>query len=153
MIATIDDTLLNSLLNKAALSPRKRTMHVLHSPEDRLQRMVNAGCEDTYIRPHKHENPDKWEVWAILRGRVGAVIFDDAGEVTEAIPLERGHTEVIDIPPRTWHALVVLSSQAAILEIIDGVYDPATHKVFASWAPEENTPEARIYLDDIRAQF
>jgi hypothetical protein len=41
----------------------------------------------------------------------------------------------------------VLSEEAVLYEVIDGHFDPGTHKRFATWAPSEADAEAaQAYL-------
>ena len=59
-LVKINDDLINGVLKKAQSSSRKRTNYNFHKSYDApLQRMLNAAEPGTYIRPHKHENPDK----------------------------------------------------------------------------------------------
>lgn len=63
-IKIADLKFLQKLSKEANVSPRKRKNYNFHeTPEDSIQRMLNALHPDTYIRPHKHENPDKREVF------------------------------------------------------------------------------------------
>jgi hypothetical protein len=44
----------------------------------------------------------------------------------------------------------MLTDQVIVYEEMDGVYDPSTWKEMASWAPKENTPEAKKYLEMLK---
>lgn len=153
----LDAALMESTLARARVSPRRRANHCFHAPGDRLQRMVNAALRGSYFQPHRHKDPDKLEIFTILAGRVLAITFDDAGNVEEAAllsadPGERaqGAATQVEIPPGAWHALAVLSPEAVLYEVIDGHFDPRTHKRFAPWAPAEaDTDAARAYLADL----
>ncbi|NBU96643.1 MAG: cupin fold metalloprotein, WbuC family, partial [Spirochaetia bacterium] len=50
------------------------------------------------------------------------------------------------ILPGVWHSLVCISETAVCFEGKHGPYNPANDKDFASWAPLENTEEAKQYL-------
>ena len=80
--------LTEKLLQKARGSTRKRVVHCFHNPDDTLQRMINAGLSDSYFRPHKHENPDKLEIFSILEGVAAVIIFDDNGKIVESVTLD-----------------------------------------------------------------
>ena len=154
MINKIDNELIEKVLEDARASPRKRTLHCLHEPDSNIQIMVNACLFDTYITPHKHENPDKKEIFCVLRGKGAVLIFDDSGKINEKVILdEEGPTKAIVIPPRTWHSLVILSSEAVFFELLEGKYDPKTHKDFAPWAPREEDEEANKYLQKLKEQI
>ena len=66
----IDAALLNSLSAKAKESPRKRAHFNLH-PElnDPVQRLCIAMEPNTYVRPHRHSDPESWELLMILLKR------------------------------------------------------------------------------------
>lgn len=146
MIRSISDTMIEDLMMQAALSERKRAIFRLHQHEEPVQRMVNALIPGTYVRPHKHENPDKTELFAILKGRLAVMQFDISGQVQAVIHLDsEGDVKIVDIAPRVYHAVLALEP-SAVLEIIQGPYDAATHKQFAPWAPPEDVPASRDYL-------
>jgi cupin fold WbuC family metalloprotein len=146
MIRTITQQMIDDLIQQAAASPRKRTIYRLHEHEEPVQRMVNAMIPGTYTPPHKHENPDKVELFTILVGRIALLHFDESGNVQAVHLLDAsGPLKIADIAPRTYHALVALEPSAA-LEIIQGPYDVRTHKQFAPFAPAEDSPEAPAYV-------
>jgi cupin fold WbuC family metalloprotein len=150
-LRTITNAMIADLIEQARQSPRLRTIYRLHEHEEPVQRMVNALVPGTYTTPHKHENPDKVELFSILVGKIACLRFDDAGHVQQVCLLDAsGPVKVVDIPPRTWHSLVALEPSAA-LEIIQGPYEAATHKNFAPWAPAEGSPGAAAYLKQLEA--
>ncbi len=143
---TITRTQIKELIEEAEQSERKRTIFRLHEHDEPVQRMVNALAPGTYITPHKHENPDKVELMSILAGRVALIQFSDAGEIDEIhIISDRDDAKIVDIPPRTYHTMVALEP-SAVLEIIQGPYDTATHKQFAPFAPLEGEEGTEAYL-------
>lgn len=146
-----NDSLIDSLLSTAKSKPRRRTIHRFHKETETMQRMINCGYPDSYVRPHKHENPDKIELFGILKGKVAVVSYNNSGTVNELVVLSSDNVRVVEIPPKVWHNIIFLSySGAAVYEIIDGEYDPKNHKTFAKWAPEEGTKESRRYLEDLK---
>jgi cupin fold WbuC family metalloprotein len=147
----IDEELVEAVLVKARVSPRLRANHAFHRPEERLQRMVNCALRGSYFAPHRHDRPEKLEIFTVLRGRVLIVTFSDEGEIEDRVVLEAGRGPwQAEIPPSTWHSLAVLSKEAVLYEVIDGHYDPATHKRFAPWAPpESDVDRAHAYLESL----
>lgn len=142
----ITQTEIDDLIIKAQQSQRRRTILRLHEHEEPVQRMVNAVLPDSYVRPHKHQDPDKTELFNILKGRVACLRFDYIGEVTDVFILDaEGSGQIVDIPPRTFHTIIALQP-SALLEIIQGPYVAATHKQFASWAPPEDSAKSADYL-------
>lgn len=152
MLRTLTIHDIHNLIGIARESPRKRKIFRLHEHYEPVQRMVNALIPGTYIMPHKHETPDKVELFSILVGRCAVLRFADNGSIKEVIVLdEKGTNRIVDIAPRTYHSLIPLEP-CAVLEIIQGPYDALTHKQMAPWAPAEGTPHAddyRMYLESL----
>lgn len=145
----INDTLLDLLTIEAQRSNRLRMNHNFHmSPDDTLQRMLNAMEPGTYIRPHKHEAPDKREVFFALRGSLCIIEFTDDGDVSGHTILDAAKGNYgAEIAERSWHSIVSLESGSVAYEVKDGPYNPMDDKYFAPWAPAEGSPEAGIYLE------
>jgi cupin fold WbuC family metalloprotein len=149
---TITSAQIDDLISQAAASDRKRTIFRLHEHHEPVQRMVNALVPGTYVTPHQHGDPPKVELLSILRGRVAVFHFEPDGQIRESHMLEAGGpVEVIDIAPGDIHSMIALEP-AAVLEIVQGPYDPATHKQFAEFAPPEGDPAAVDYLAWLDAQ-
>jgi len=137
---------IEQLIWQAKKSSRKRAIFRLHEHEEPVQRMINAVLPGSYVQPHKHENPDKVELFSILKGTVAVLKFNDIGEIEAVLRLdEDGPIKIVEIPPRTYHSIVALQP-SAVLEIIQGPYIKETHKQPADWAPPEDSPKARDYL-------
>lgn len=156
MIQLADNRLLNHLSNEAKLSERKRKNHNFHSEySDTLQRLLNAMEPGTYIRPHKHENPDKREAFWIIRGTIAVVVFNDMGNVIAHYVLNREKGCFgIDLPFRIWHCLISLERGSVAYEVKDGPYDPNNDKSFAPWAPQEADNDlAQKWLDQLIKQL
>ena len=150
-IKLIDQKTLDATIQRARQSIRKRAHFNFHATyEDRINRFLNAMEPDTYVRPHKHETPDKREVFIILSGSVAVITFDNEGRVTGSIRL--GGTTGnygIEIPEKTWHTLVTLETGTVIYEIKDGPYVPLSDKNFAPWSPMEGDPASVVYLETL----
>ena len=148
---SINKTLLNSVIAKAKVSPRKRMNHNFHThADDTLQRMLNCVEPETYCRPHKHENPDKREVFIILTGTVAVLQFDNNGNITDTIILNHATGQFgAEIPPKIWHSIIALESGSVVYECKDGPYSLLNDKSFASWAPEEGSADASAYLQKL----
>ena len=73
---TIDRELVSGVTEQAKSSPRLRKNHNFHADyADPVNRMLNAFEPGTYVRPHKHESPDKCEVFIVLTGKAVALWF------------------------------------------------------------------------------
>lgn len=136
------------LIADAGQSPRKRKNLNLHAQlEDPVQRLCNAFEPGTYIRPHRHPEAGRWELFVMLKGEAAILSFDDHGSVTERFVLsEHGPNRIIEIPPNTWHALVALQTGTVLFEVKKGPYRALTDKDFAKWAPLENDPQAPAFV-------
>jgi len=147
----INSKLLNQLNSKAESSPRKRINHNFHKESsDLLQRMLNAMEPGTYIQPHKHENPDKREVFLVLKGSFIVVEFSESGEVTDyiIINLEEGVFGA-EVAPGVYHTIIPLEKNSVAYELKDGPYDTASDKNFAPWAPNESSGDGPAYNNNI----
>jgi len=151
----VSSKLLSELSQKAALLPRKRLNLNFHEElTDPINRMLNAFEPGTYIQPHKHENPDKREVFIILKGALVVVIYDESGNPIDFVLLDpQKGTYAIEIPPRVWHSVISLESGTVVYEIKDGPYLPISDKNFASWAPKEGDPNCDEYLARLTEKY
>ena len=157
MFRLINNKLIDEVLEEARRSPKKRTTRVFHdSAKDSMQIMLNAMLPKTYAQPHKHEDPDKFETFSILSGRLIIVGFDEEGNLEGCFDLDkRGLNRGIVISPRTYHSMVVPENPgyAVVFEHKEGFYDPKTDKKFAPWAPSESqTDEASEYLRQLEVK-
>ena len=115
-----------------------------------LQRLINAMEPGTYVHPHKHEHPDKREVFLVLTGTLLVVEFDENGIITDHIILNRNIGNYgVEIAQRTYHTIISIEKGSVAFEMKDGPYDPADDKCFATWAPPENSPDCPAYIQNI----
>lgn len=139
----ITDGLLTEVSHRAKQSERKRgNLNFHRTAEDPVQRFLNAVEPSSYLRPHKHQNPDTPEVFILLRGRVLIVEFDDGGKIVDHVTLdwEKGNKGV-EIPPRVFHTFISLEEGSVLYEVKRGPYCPDAAKRFATWAPAEESEE------------
>jgi cupin fold WbuC family metalloprotein len=148
MIMLIDDALLGEVCAEAAASPRRRKNRNFHPRDDHpAHRLLNAMQPDSYIPPHRHLDPNKDETFVVLRGRLGLVLFDDAGGVVRSVEIGPGAAAIgVDIPHGTWHTALALEPDTVFLEAKAGPYLPFSEAERAPWAPAENSPDAAPYL-------
>jgi len=155
MLKIVSKVLLDELSQKAGTSPRKRLNHNFHDDlADPINRMLNALEPGTYLQPHKHENPDKREVFIVLRGSLVVVFFDNSGNPTEFVlldPVKGNHA--VEIPVGAWHTLISLETDSVVYEVKDGPYLPLSDKNFASWAPKEGDVNCSEYLEQLTNRY
>ena len=111
---------------------------------------MNAIEPYSYIQPHKHEDPDKREVFTVLRGRLLVVEFDNHGEIAGHMIVDPKQGSFgAEIAERIYHAIYALEPGTIVYEVKDGPYSPIDDKNFASWAPKEGATETTEYIQDI----
>jgi cupin fold WbuC family metalloprotein len=145
--------LLQQLSDFARTSPRLRKNHNLHpSDESRCHRLLNAIEPASYIRPHRHLDPEKDEAFILLSGRLGVIRFSDAGAVTEMVVLSRENGNLAaDVPHGVFHTAVSLEPGTVFFEAKAGPYLPLAEAEIAAWAPHEADNAVSAYLDQLRA--
>ena len=147
-MTVIDIKLLDDLSSAAKQSARLRKNHNFHVLlSDPINRMLNAFEPGSYVQPHKHELPDKREVFLVLRGRLVLFYFDDSGQLTEHVLIDRAAgCYGVEVEPRRWHMVVALETDTVVYEIKDGPYNPDNDKIMAPWAPAEGDARCSEYL-------
>lgn len=135
----ITASLMTELSHQAAASIRGRSNFNLHPHlTDPVQRFLNAIEPGSYVRPHRHGNPVRWELFVVLHGAAVVLLFDDAGVVMERVELDAGGSvRAAEIPPGVWHTVVARVSGTVLFEFKEGPYAPLSDKDFAAWAPAE----------------
>jgi len=149
----IDKQLLDETTARAKVSPRLRmNFNFHHELNDSINRLLNAMEPGTYLRPHRHCNPDKQEIFLLLRGQAVVFLFDDEGHITETFKLDPlNGCYGAEIPPRIWHSLLVLESGTVVYEIKEGPFNPLTPENIAPWSPPpEDTKAVKDYLEKLR---
>ncbi len=154
MIEIINNSQLNNIISEAQSSVRKRKNHNYHKTfSDPINRMLNAIEPGSYIQPHKHEDPDKREIFLLLKGKLAVVFFNNAGKPVEHVILENKENYGVEISPSVWHTIIALETGTVVYEIKDGPYSVSDDKNFADWAPKEGDDNCREYLHDILSQL
>jgi cupin fold WbuC family metalloprotein len=151
LLKTISRITLDDLSREAAASLRRRRNLNLHEAyDDPCQRLFNAVEPGSYVRPHQHSDPHKPECLLAVRGRMALVVFDERGMIEEIVPFGDGCVVLaVEVPADNWHMVVAMVPGSVFFEAKAGPYLPRTDKVFAPWAPEEESCAAIKYLADI----
>lgn len=152
-IVTTD--LLRRVSEQAAASPRLRKNHNLHPRDDsRCHRLLNAIEPGSYIRPHRHLDPEKDEAFILMSGRLGIVTFSDDGAVTGKVVLSHGEGVLAaDIPAGVFHTALSLEPGTVFYEAKAGPYLPLSEAEKAAWAPGDDDPAAAAYLERLGRLF
>ncbi|MDH3638277.1 MAG: WbuC family cupin fold metalloprotein [Gammaproteobacteria bacterium] len=150
MLKTITAEMLDGLSAEAMRSRRLRRNRNLHvSLQDPVQRLCNAFEPGTYVRPHRHAQEERWELFVVLRGAATLLIFDDRGTVLQRMEIDAGGPTLgVEIPPRTWHAIASRAPGTVLFEVKPGPYSQSDDKEFAGWAPDEEHHVAAREFED-----
>lgn len=148
----INERLLDETTARAKQSSRLRMNHNFHEElDDPVNRLLNAMEPGTYIRPHRHLNPDKDEIFLLLRGKAMLFLFDEEGAITEKLLLDpKAGSCGAEIAPGVWHCLLVLESGTVVYEVKPGPFAPLGTDNMAPWSPapddEKGVDEYLTYL-------
>lgn len=149
-IRRIEEALLDRVTGEAVRHPRRRMNHNFHRYEEAVQRFLNAVEPGSYVRPHRHVDPLRWEMFVCLRGRGAAVIFNETGEISEIYRLDPAQGAYgAEIAAGAWHCIVSLAPGSVFLEIKEGPFEPKHAGVFAPWSPAPDDPAAVPFLSAI----
>lgn len=137
---------LEALAQAARCSPRGRANLNLHPTlSDPIQRFFNLLNPGTYVRPHRHRE-GRFELFLLLCGRAGVLVFDGEGNLAEAVCLAPGGARAVEIPGGLMHTVIALESPTLLFEVKPGPYQPLEDKDFAPWAAREGEAAARELL-------
>lgn len=150
----ITNDTLAELSEKARSSARLRMNHNLHPADgSRSHRLLNAIEPDSYIRPHRHLDPEKDEAFVLMNGRLAVIQFDDDGAIVETVILSRQSGNLIaDVPHGVYHTAVSLEPGTVFFEAKAGPYLPLAEAELAPWAPVDGDA-ATAYLNDLRSRL
>ncbi|MBU1038681.1 WbuC family cupin fold metalloprotein [Patescibacteria group bacterium] len=152
----LDDNLINEIAAAAQNSARRRSLYTFHQDnDDKIHRLLNVIQPDSYVRPHKHQSPDKVEVMVVLQGKLAMVEFaEDGRPASQIILTAKVSPYVLEIESNTWHMSIALEADTAVYIVTEGPWQPATHKIMAPWSPEEqDTVAAQKYLAGLRQEL
>ena len=130
---------MDKLSEQAQASERKRAHFNLHqSLDEDIHRLCMGAEPGTFIRPHRHLNCDKWELFTILRGKIVVLIFADDGTVLNRVEMTAGGDNcVIEIPADSWHAFASMQSTSIVMEVKHGPYQRPVEEDWLPGTPSE----------------
>jgi cupin fold WbuC family metalloprotein len=134
----------------ARISSRHRYPQILHKPGDEFNKVFNFITRDSYMQPHLHPEDEKIEEIYLVKGQAAIFFFDESGDVSEILHLNKEGVDSVRVPAFTWHTYVMLTDEVVTYETMMGRYDPMTWKRLAAWAPEENTANCQAYLNSLK---
>lgn len=143
---------LDFLQEAAAESPRRRARVCAHeNPEEVLHEMIVVLKRDSYLIPEKHFV--KKESYHIIAGLADVVIFDEAGEITEVVPLgdfASGRNFFFRVRKSDfYHSVLIRSDYLLYHESATGPFRKSDTFV-APWAPPESDTAAKnAYMKEL----
>jgi cupin fold WbuC family metalloprotein len=136
-IVQIDRDDIADLVQRSDRNPRARIRICSHrSAEDKVHEMLIVHARKTYVPPHKHLA--KSESFHVIEGLVDVVLFDEAGKLSEVIPMgdyRSGRKFYYRLSDPCYHTLLINSDHLVFHETTNGPFDRAD-TVFAPWAPD-----------------
>lgn len=152
-VSVVDIDEIDSLLELAKSTPRKRTMLTLHGTQSEIMhRTIIAILPESYLRPHRNTDPSQIETFSPLIGIAELITFSEDGKVGKRILLKRGM--VVEVESDVWHTIVARTPFAMFeLKSQSGGYEKGKDKIDAPWAPEEGSKEGEKYLESLRREL
>jgi cupin fold WbuC family metalloprotein len=149
---------LDDLVALSVASPRLRQHRNVHADyAEPCQRLFNAIEPASYIQPHRHARDPGREMMMAVRGLMALVVFDEGGNVLEAVKFGVGRfgqepdcAVGVETSAGAWHTVISLYPGSVLLEVKAGPFDPAQPKEPAPWAPSEGSAEAPAYLRQLK---
>ncbi len=133
-------------INTGSRCPKGRAAILLNDNfAEKPQRFVNCLSPSTYVCPHKHTLPNQWELMSWLTGRFEALFFDDNGVLVQRIELSEKNNRIVEIPQNVYHSFIALEP-CSYLEIRNCAYQPESDRIYADWAPSEDSDKRLSYL-------
>ncbi len=145
----------DTLMQSSRYSKRLRSSLNIHSfADDLMQRMLSMLQPDTYVQPHKHELPDKRELFIIIKGVALFVEYDNNGIIKDYSVLTPGGDFVIaEVSAGIYHSLIALEKDTVLFELKDGPYIASNDKKFAPWAPVEGEEGVIEFMEKVKAHL
>ncbi len=155
LIGKIGQQELNVIREALPKTSRKRVRVCMHkTTDDRFQEMFITFAKGSYLAASKHLGKD--ESVDVIEGRADFVLFDDAGNITDVVPVGDPSTGLpfyLRTPHERWHAWIVRSDTFTIHETTEGPFR-REDTVLAPWSPADvNDPVAvPQYQEKLEAQ-
>lgn len=148
----VGDAEIDWLIARAAALPRRRSRLCLHKdPQAPVHDMLIVHHRSCYVRPHRHFT--RSETLSVLRGTATAILFGEAGIVSQLVPLGAmgsGRVSMYRMPPLLFHGLVIDSEWLVFLETTTGPFD-AQGSEFSPWSPDgKNDAETEKFTQRLR---
>lgn len=147
----VDQTMLDTLKQRAFESPRRRFRLCLHqSTSDDVQEMIIVLCHGVYLQPHRHPGCTSYQ---IVEGELVVYVFNETGDVTHIVDLgdrASGKTFCFRLEAGQWYIPIVKTDYAIFHETLSCPNPNGEGTEYAEWAPEPEDQEGiRAFLDSL----
>ena len=135
----IDQKVIQELYDKT-LKHKKDLRLCMHSDSSStFHNMIIVQYSNNFHPPHKH--PLKAECYHIIKGKLGAIHFNDNGVVTKTCELEPDGNFIYRIAANEYHVVFPLSEVAIYHESKPGPFLRKEDFVEPSWSPNINNEQ------------
>ncbi len=128
----LDKRQFEALYAQAVQSERKRSHQLLHrSLNEKVQRLLIAMVQGSYVEPHFHELEHQWEMFVVLEGCIKITTYDLSGQILseKLMSSEGGSASIAEVAPKEIHSVECISGRALLLEVKEGPFNPSFAKV------------------------
>jgi len=136
-VAEVDAEALERVKTAARESPKLRARLCLHrSSSDNLHEMLIVLRRGTEINVHRH--PEKAECAHMVSGLMTVVLYDDAGNERQRVPLGpwgSGRSVLCRVAAGQWHRWEIESDEVVVHESTLGPFSPSDTEFFSAAGP------------------
>ncbi len=143
---------LHELKRAARNDGQRRARLCLHRDHsDKVQQMVIAVCNDSYIHPHRQKG--KRKSYYLIEGECCIVFFGEEGTMTRTVemgPAGKGKPFLYGFAGNLWHTVVSRTEVAVYIETTSGPF-VKEETDWAPWAPtNQDVEKAAEYLRELK---
>ena len=132
----VNPTVIQDLKSKSLVNKTDIRLCLHSDSKDDFHNMIIVQHKNNHYPPHKH--PYKSECYHLIAGELGAVHFDDFGNVTKFCKLGADNNFIYRIQSNEFHVVFPLSDIAIYHESKPGPFDRKEDFVEPYWSPSSN---------------
>lgn len=137
----VTSNLLGQLRREAERGGGNVRLCLHQSPEDSLHEMIILQRGNDFFPPKRH--PQKAKSFRVLSGMLGVFLFDEAGEVTDAVRLTPDRDLTFRVGANCYFADIPLTAEAIHYEVTSGPFLGPADREMASFGPSLEDAKAR----------
>ena len=132
----IDDQVIKQLKSKALEHKTDIRLCLHKNSSSDFHNMIIVQHRDNYYPPHKH--PIKAECYHLIEGELGAIHYDDLGNITKKCRLRDDGNFIYRIAANEYHVVFPLSEVVVYHESKPGPFMRKEDFVEPIWSPNKN---------------